>query len=89
MEEQSSALAREARLLKSGGECGVAPATSEQSLSHASPGKGRDWMGDDDKGAGIEELGENDTMSEGSFATAESQGHRTEEESMCQIARGT
>ena len=34
----------------------------------------------DEKGAGIEEFEENDTMSDGSFATAESQGHRTEEE---------
>ena len=80
VEETSSASAREAPLLESGGECGVATVTSEQSLGHASPGKGRDWMEDDEKVPGIEELEENDTMSEESFATAESQGHRTEEE---------
>ena len=32
--------------------------------------------------AGFEEIEENDTMSEGSFAFAESQGHRTEEDTL-------
>ena len=80
VEEKSSASAREAPLLKSRGECGAAPTTLEQSLSHVSPGKGRGWMEDDERAPGIEELEESDTMSEESFATAVSQGHRTEEE---------
>ena len=80
VEEMPSALAREAPLLENGGESKATPATVEQSLGHASPGRGRDGQEPDKKQVGNEELDENDAMSEASFATAESQGHRTEEE---------
>ena len=56
-------------------------ATDEQQpLCHASPGRGRDRQKPDEKGAGPEEIDENDAMSEESFASAESQGYRTEED---------
>ena len=56
-------------------------ATNEQqTLSHSSPGRGRDGQKTDEQEAGFEEIEEDDTMSEGSFASAESQGYRTEEE---------
>ena len=81
VEEISSASAREAPVLENGGESRVTSATAEQqSLGHVPPGKERDGQELDEKEVGIEELEENDTMSEVSFATAESQGHRTEEE---------
>ena len=44
------------------------------------PGRGRDGLELDGPEAGFEEIGESDIMSEGSFASAESQGYRTEEE---------
>ena len=75
---------QEAQLPKSGGatESGGRALTLEQSLDHASPGKGSDRMEDEERGLGIVEPEENDAMSEGSFATAASQGYRTEDEDM-------
>ena len=54
----------------------------EQSLSHVLPGKGGARKEDDASGPGIAEVEENEAMSECSFATAESQGCRTEEDDM-------
>ena len=76
------ARAREADVPESGevAESGKGALTLKQSLDHASPGKGKGRMGDDEIGPGIVEPEENDAMSEGSFATAASQGYRTEED---------
>ena len=71
VEEMSSAPAREAPLLENGGE-------SKAITWSCVARKGKRWAGK--KQVGNEELDENDVMSEASFATAESQGHRTEEE---------
>ena len=49
----------------------------QQPLCHVSPGKG---LGQGTGETGSEEIVENDTMSEESFASVESQGFRTEEE---------
>ena len=55
-------------------------ATNEQQpLCHASPGRERK-LGKGWGRRGFEEIVENDTMSEESFASAESQGYRTEED---------
>ena len=75
----NAASAREAPLVNNGGESRASTVTNEQRpLCHASPG--REGVGQKTDEAGFEEIEENDTMSEGSFASAESQGHRTEEE---------
>ena len=50
----------------------------QQPLCHVSPGRER--VGQGIEGTGFEEFVEKDTMSEESFASAESQGYRTEEE---------
>ena len=81
VEDTSSASAREAPELKNGGESRISQATNEQqSLCHALPGRERDGSELDVQEAGFEEIRETDIMSEGSFASAESQGYRTEEE---------
>ena len=69
----AQAQAREASVLKSGGESKVSLTTNEQqSLCHASPG--RDQRTGE---TGFEEIEEDDAMS---FASADSQGYRTDEE---------
>ena len=76
----AQAQAREAPLLKSGGESKAFLTTNEQQpLCHASPGRDH-GEGQRTGETGFEEIVENDTMSEESFASAESQGYRTEEE---------
>ena len=92
---KAQAQAREASLLKSGGESQESQVTNEQqSLCHASPGRdtneqrslchaspGRDYSRGQKAGeTGCEQIVEDDAASEGSFASAESQGYRTEEE---------
>ena len=66
--------------MNNGGESRASTVTNEQRpLCHASPGRDHGG-GQKTDGAGFEEIEENDTMSEGSFASAESHGYRTEEE---------
>ena len=65
-------------MVENGGESGESLATNEQQpLCHASPG--RESVGQGMGETGLEEIVEDDTMSEESFASAESQGYRTEE----------
>ena len=75
----SPAQAREASLLRSGGASGVSKVTNEQQpLCHALPGRENYGQGTGETGS--VEIVDDDTMSEESFASAESQGFRTEEE---------
>ena len=73
--------AREAPLLENGGESRTSMATNEQQTRcHASPGRESKGQKLDEKEVGSEEIDEDDAMSEESFASAVSQGYRTEED---------
>ena len=80
--EDVTAHAQEAPLPENGGvtESGGGATAPKQSLDHASPGKGRGGILENGGEQGITETEELDTMSEVSFATAASQGYRTEDE---------
>ena len=78
--DSAQAQAREASLLKNGGESKASLTTNEQqSLCHASPGRDH-GKGQRTGETGFEEIEEDEAMSEESFASAQSQGYRTEEE---------